>query len=271
MSHAPAKRPVSSRHRIDLFVMFALPLFSFILALVFHTNFLISTILFFGLPSIYLSVRNSRVILKTSIFAFLFSVPLTFILDYLLVRDSAWYIVRSAFPFRLFEAIAVDQFFWGFLCIYFIISMYEYFFDRRSAFPKERLVSKPTLIFGLIASFIAFMMIGMILVKASIPVIPYAYAFFGVTIVIIPLILFLWHFPHFYMRFIKITIYFFLLSILVEYVGLSLHHWIFPGFHYIWKIDYLGFSIPIEEFIFYFILSTPGLLAYYEYLDDDRK
>ena len=72
-------------------------------------------------------------------------------------------------------------------------------------------------------------------------------------------------------RFIKVTAYFLVLALLVEYVGLRLDHWNFPGLHYIWKINYLGHHIPIEELLFYFILSTPGILSYYEFLDDDRR
>lgn len=265
------KRLIKSHHRIDVLMMFVLPLFAFVLAFVFRTNLLTSTILFFGLPSIYLSIKNYRAIVKTSIFAFLLSVPATFIIDYLMVRDGAWYIVGSVFPFRLFNVVVIEQFIFSYLWTYVMVSMYEYFFDRNAPFQKERFVSKKMLCFILVVLLIAFFMIGLLLVKASMVVIPYIYILFGITFIFIPLVLFLWHFPHFYRRFLNITLYFFFFAFLVEYVGLSLHQWIFPGFHYIWKIKYLGFSLPIEEVLFYFILSTPGILTYYEYFDDDRK
>lgn len=252
-------------------ILIALPLFSFVLILIFRLNFLVSTLLFFGLPSLYLSIKNPQTFLKTSIFSFLFSVPLTFILDYLLVKDNAWYIVSSSFPSRLFGTVALDQFFWTFLCIYFIISTYEYFFDRKSPRRKDFLVSKSTLVFGLSLFFLAFLLIGAILTKTQIPPLPYAYGFFGIVIIIIPLILFLSHFPLFFFRFLKITLYFFILSLLVEYAGTSLNQWVFPGSHYLFTVPYFGVNIPFEEVLFYFILSAPALLTYYEYLDDDRK
>lgn len=251
--------------------MIILPIFAFISILYFQTNLLISIILFFGLPSIYLSTNNPRAIVKTAIFTFLVSIPLTFIFDYLLVKDNAWYIVTTVFPFRLFDVVTLEQFFFTFLCIYFMISVYEHFFDRKTSFRKDQIISRRMLIFGLISFTAAFTLIGIILINNSTNIIPYAYAFLGMILGVIPVFLFLWHFPNFIWRFIKITVYFFIISLLMEYAGLKLNQWIFPGLHYIWTFKYFGFRIPVEEVMFYFILSTPGLLTYYEYLDDDRK
>jgi len=252
-------------------MMIALPLFSFVIALVFRTNFLLSILLFFGLPSLYLSIRNPRTITKTSIFSFLLSIPATFIFDYLLVRDNAWYIVSTIFPFRLFQVVVLEQFIFSFLWILFIITIYESFFDRKIPFQKKRLISKSMLIFGLTAVIAVFMLIGVIFINPQITIISYSYAFLGTVFFIIPLLLFLWYFPHLFRRFMAITIYFFLFSLLVEFAGLNLNYWIFPGSHYLWTIRYFGVRIPIEEVLFYFVVSTPGILAYYEYLDDDRK
>jgi len=254
-----------------LLFLLIFPIISITLSLIFQVNFITSVILFFGLPSLYLSIKNPRIIIKTSIFSFLFSVPLTFIFDYLLVQDNAWYIVQTIFPFRLLGVVAIEQFTFSFLWIFFVISMYENFFDRKTVLKRERIISRPMLLFGLLAILASFILMGLILVGSPAIVVPFAYAIFGLIVGIIPISLFLLHFPGFFLRFIKITIYFFLLSLLVEYVGLNLNQWTFPGQHYLWKIESLGFSFPIEEVVFYFILSTPGLLVYYEYLDDDRR
>ena len=127
------------------------------------------------------------------------------------------------------------------------------------------------LIFTLFISLFTLVMITLIFKDASLVVIPYAYVILGVTVGLVPLLLFLRHFPHFYLRFLLITLYFIFVSILVEYAGLELNQWTFPGSHYLWQFNFFGYRIPVEEFIFYFVLSTPAFLAYYEYLDDDRK
>ena len=257
-------------HR-DVFALIALPILSFILSLIFRTNLLISSFLFFGLPSVYLSLRNHRPILKTLIFSFLLSVPLTFILDYLLVKDKAWYIVGTVFPYRLFGVVAIEQFFFGFFWIYFLISLYEFMFDRHTTPPRDHLISKRLILFSLLAFAVAFTMVLLIKQNAAVVVIPYAYLVLGVFLGIIPISVFLIYYPRLFFRFLKVTLYFFILAILMEYVGLTLHQWVFPGTHYVFKVNLLGFSIPIEEIFYYFILSTPGILTYYEFLSDDQK
>lgn len=257
--------------KLDIFLLTALPLLSTLLSIIFKTTLFVSCLLFFGIPSLYLTYRNPRIALKTCIFALIFSLPLTFIFDYLLVMDKAWYIVSSILPSRLFGVVAVEQFVFGTLCIYFIIYFYESFFDRKNTLKRDRPLPKLLLIFALGAFAIVSLMILMIFVNSPTIVIPYAYAFLGITIGVVPLIIFLYHFPHLISRFLKVTVYFLLTALLVEYVGLTLNQWIFPGVHYLWKINYLGFPIPIEELFFYFVLSTPGVLVYYEFFDDDRK
>lgn len=257
--------------KLDLFLLIAFPILSSILSIIFKTNLFISCLLFFGVPSIYLTFRNPRIAFKTGVFALIFSLPLTFIFDYLLVLDKAWYIVSSIFPFRLFGVVAIEQFVFGSLCIYLMIYFYESFFDRKISFKRDRILPKLLLIFALGAFAVVSIILLLIFMNSPLIVIPYAYAFLGLTIGVIPLVLFLYHFPHLISRFSKVTVYFLLTALLVEYVGLTLNQWIFPGVHYLWKINYLGFPIPIEELLFYFILSTPGVLVYYEFFDDDRK
>jgi hypothetical protein len=58
---------------------------------------------------------------------------------------------------------------------------------------------------------------------------------------------------------------------MVEYIGLKLGHWNFPGEHFIGFANFFGFVIPYEEILFYFILFAPGVLVYYEFFDDDCK
>lgn len=262
---------LSSPTKQDIFFLTLFPILSAVLSLNFKTNFLLSSLLFFGTPSLYLSAKNPRIVLKTSIFSLLFSVPFTFIFDYLLVMDNAWHIVTTMFPYRLFSIVALEQFVFSFTCVYFIISSYECFFDRKNRYTKNRPLPQLMRIFAIVILLVVFLMVGLIMTNPSVLIIPYAYMILGVTVCIIPVSIFLRRYPHLFIRFAKITIYFLLLALLVEYVGLSLNHWTFPGQNYLSKLNYFGFNLPIEEFIFYFVVSTPGILSYYEFFDDDRK
>lgn len=152
-----------------------------------------------------------------------------------------------------------------------MVYLYESFFDRKISFKRDYVLPKLLLMFALGTFTIVSLMLLLIFMNSPLIVIPYAYAFLGISIGVIPLVIFLYHFPHLINRFSKVTVYFLLIALLVEYVGLTLNQWIFPGDNYLWKINYLGFQIPIEELLFYFVLSTPGVLVYYEFFDDDRK
>ncbi len=255
----------------DLLILIIFPVLSTAISLALKTNFLVTSLLFFAVPSLYFAARNPRIFLKTSIFSLIFSVPITFIFDYLLVVDNAWHIVTTVFPYRLFNVVALEQFVFSFFCIYFMISVYEQFFDRKNRYSKNKPLPQLMRIFAAVTFLIVSIIIGLIFTKPSLLIIPYAYTILGVTICAIPAVMFLHRYPHLFIRFVKIAIYFLLLALLVEYVGLKLNHWNFPGQNYLSKINFFGFSIPLEEFLFYFVLSTPGVLSYYEFFDDDRK
>ena len=112
-----------------LITIILLPIIASFLVIIFHLNFLVSSILYFAPPALYLLSKQQKQISKIIIFSSLISLPLTFILDYLITKDLGWYIVKSIFPIRLFHQVALEQFVWGFLYTVLVISFYEYFLD----------------------------------------------------------------------------------------------------------------------------------------------
>lgn len=268
--------------KIDLVILILLPILTVLISLAFKTNFLISTLLFFGLPSIWLSFRHKGAIKKSFLFSILFTVPLVFIVDYIMVVSKGWYIIDTVFSFRLFKLIALEQFIWGILFCYFLIMFYEYFLDRpekKSIFeflkltrPKSKgAINKAMedLSWFLFLCLLIFFII--LTIEPQILKIHFPYLILGTIIILIPLTLFLFKFPNFWLRFIKATLYFAYLAVIVEFIGIKLHHWIFPGTEFLGLIPFFGFIIPFEEYFFYFTLGAAGFLAYYEFFDDDRK
>lgn len=252
------------------------------ISLLIKANFLISTLLIFGLPSIYISYRDKNLVKKSVAFAFLLTVPFTFLFDYLITVDKGWHIVNYIFNFRLLGVVAIEQFIWTFLWAFQIIIFYEYFLDKQKKINllaliskllgrKNAFISKRMKLFSLIL-FAALLIIAVFIsVNPSGLRINYAYFWLGLIFAVIPLLIFLTKFPNFWLKFSKITAYFVLLAVMVEFVGLKLNHWVFPGNHYLGMIGFFGYRIPLEEFFLYFLISTPALLSYYEFLDDDRK
>lgn len=264
--------------QFDLLALIFIPIAVALFSIMFKTGFLLSTVLFFGIPSIYLSLKNKKAIKKSFLFSALFSIPFTLILDYLISVDDGWQIITTLFPIKLFGIVALEQFIWAFLWVFYIIMFYEYFLDKKekksilSLFkrnksvitPKMKVFSKFIYLVLLIFSFLAIF-------YPSILVISYSYVILGTILGVIPLTMFLLYFPNFLDRFLKMTVYFLLVAILVEYVGLQLNHWDFPGDNFLGKLLFFGHLIPFEEVFIYFILSTGGVLSYYEFFEDDLR
>ena len=267
---------------IDLALLLVIATLATLFSLFFRASFFVSTLLFFGFPSLYLSFKNRKAVKKSALFAFLISFPLTFIFDYLISVDRGWYIVGTLLNFRLFGIVAVEQFVWSFFWINYIILFYEYFLNRHkkksffyyllSLFKKKGGVVSKRMEFLSLFLFIVFLaFVSLVFINPLFLRIGYAYFWLGLVFGIIPLSIFLIKFPNFLLRFSKITAYFFVLAVIVEYVGLKLNHWTFPGNHYLGILNFFGFKIPFEEVFLYFLVSTPAILAYYEFFDDDRK
>jgi len=115
--------------KLDIILLGTLPIAAAIVSLIFKTNLLVSTMLFFGLPSAWLSYRTKSAIKKTAIFAAIFSILMTPMLDYVAVVNGVW-VVSTVFPVKLFGTTPAEQFIWGFFFVYFLVIFYEHFFDK---------------------------------------------------------------------------------------------------------------------------------------------
>lgn len=266
--------------KIDLIILILLPIFSLVISVVFQTNFLISTLLFFGLPAIWLSYRHQVAIKKSFWFSILFSVPLVFIVDYIMVVSNGWYIVGTVFSFRLFNVIAIEQFIWGIIFFYFLIMFYEYFLDRperKTLFEllglrrNKDAVKKPMEDLAWFLFLCLLIFFSMVSMEPDVLKINYPYLVLGVIIILIPLSLFLFKFPNFFWRYLKMTLYFAYFAVLVEFIGIKLNHWVFPGAEFLGLLPFFGSHIPFEEYFFYFLLGAAGVVTYYEFFDDDHK
>ena len=108
--------------KIDFILLITFPILASIISLTLNVNFFYGTLLFFGVPSLYLSIRNKKVALKTFLFSLIFAAPLALISDYIASISGTWLIETSALlGFRFFGIVSPEGVIWGFFYIYFVI------------------------------------------------------------------------------------------------------------------------------------------------------
>jgi len=254
--------------RLDIVLLIVFPLASIFLSLQFGLNYLYSTLLFYGLPAAWLSIRTPRRVTKVLIFSLILAVPLAIFADYISIVSKAWIIPQTAFGFRVLGVVPVEDFILSFLSYYSIVIFYEHFLDKG----KPEVIDKRMkyLILPLLACLLGFFVI--LLVSPQSLAIRYAYLWFGLILAIVPITAVLYQFPKLLSKYLKTAAYFMPVAMLNEFVALRLRHWVFPsnGYFVGW-VKILGYSMPFEEFFFWIILSTIAILSFYEFFDDDRK
>lgn len=252
--------------KLDIFLLILFPLLSVFLSLTFKTNLLVSTILFYGLPATWLSIRNPKSITKTFIFSLILIFPFGAIVDYIATINGSWVVPTTVFSFRLFNIVPIENLIFGFILIYSTIIFYEHFHDKGKN--KTTNILK-WLLSILISISIVFCLIY--LLKPQLFIFKYAYFWLGIFLLLIPCLSFISFFPKLLSKYIKTTIYFFGLSLIFELTALQLGQWTFSGNNFVFWIKIYNFTFPFEELFFYMIMFNIAVLSYYEFFDDDRK
>lgn len=258
---------------IDIVILFLLTAVAVIVSVIFETSFLISILLFFAIPSLWLTVRNIRkttILKKAAKFSLVLGIPMATVVDYIAVVNKQWFIPESFFSYRLFDVVVVEQYIFTLLIFYYIVLFYEHFLDR-----GENHGSAPGLkILGSVYWGVLLVVIVTIIVFPGTLSFPYAYTIMGFVVGVIPLIIFFVRYnrPILYKKFVIAGAYFFVVLTAFELVAIELGQWVFPKEgDFIGSVTLFGYTFPFEEFFLWLILFTVGLLSYYEYFSDDRK
>src|SRR5690242_14110983 len=112
--------------KLDIILLVLFPIFSAILSLIINANYLTSILLFFGLPSLWLSYRTPHVIKRTAIYSAIYAIPFGIVIDYIVSIDGGWYVPNSLFPMIL-KVIPAEDLIFGVLLVYAIIMFFEHF------------------------------------------------------------------------------------------------------------------------------------------------
>jgi len=258
----------SGKCSFDLIILAFFVVLASFTTVLFRTNFLISTLLFFGLPAFYLSYRRKGLVKKSALFSLLFTIPLTTFLDYMAVLDRSWFVPVTVFGSRLFGVVPYEDFIWAFFFVYLIVIFYEYFLDHgeeKDRLPKN-IVYMVLLFNSLLAIF--FLILG---INPEMLHIEFFYLKGGIVVALTPLILVLSFFPALRKKCFATVAYFSPLFLFFELSGLYANQWEFNEGKFVGLVGISRLRFPIEELVFWIILGSVWILSYYEYFADDRN
>jgi len=252
----------------DLIILLIWPILASIISFKLRTNSFMSIILFLTIPGIYLSFRAKQHIKKTAIFSLIVAIPLMIIIDYIASITKQWAIPNSILPVRLFGIVTIEAVTWAVFLAYFIIMFYKHFLDKSTTKKLLHQKMRYAIIILLILS-ILFLII--LFTKPSLMNIEYSYLIIGILLILIPIIVELFTHPHLVSNFFKAASYFFYLTLIYEITALKLGWWYFPLSKFIGWVEMLGVRFPLEEFVFWFMLTAMGCLTYYKTFGEDQK
>lgn len=250
-----------------IFIFFLLwPLLAAWVSFTYKVNAFISPLLFFGIPSILLSVLKKTYV-KKSFFATLLMFPFAIIADYIAEKTRAWVwpLPHSVFPFKIFTYVPVESVIWAFLQIYFVVIFFQFFFGKAMIKSPKRTKSA---IYAAISIIFAFLIA--LFFFPNFLNIPYWYFIFG-CIFLVPVILEDLRYPKVFSRISHVLLYFFYVNFSYEITALKLGWWAFPIKEYIGHVSFLGVTFPFEEFFFWILLSALVILSYYEYFLNNER
>lgn len=233
-----------------------------------QVNYLVWVLLFYAVPILYLAFRKPCVIkpaiMPALVFGFLFGLSF----EYLNEIGGTWiFPLQHLFlaPNLFFDLIPGEVMLWYFLWAFFVVEYYEYFIDRPTSctFSYRRIGIALALGFFALAIIVFFeYWLGKSIV------LPFAYLITGLAALIPLVFLFIRRkklFPKLALTIPFLTLFF----LIMEYVALAGNYWQFTG-EYIFAIPYFGYLLPIEELIFWIILSPAVIAGYHElFLDDE--
>lgn len=259
---------MKAKRKALLIYIFINPLFTFVLSQVFRLNFITNLVLYYVLPAIALMyLTNRATILKAALFALVSGVLIGLALDYIFTFSGSWWVNDTIFNFRFLNIVPAEDILWGFLNIFLVVLFYEVFLEmdrNQNRNPKQHYMWALALITLTIFS-LAYVFDPQLLN------IPHFYIYGGITLLIIPSIIFFIRFKKPVKKIFITALYFFYLSLLFELGAVNLGHWGFYADNYLMTMTLGNIRVPFEELFFYVTILASSMLVYYEYFFDDRK
>ena len=236
------------------------------MSLVLKLNLIGSILVFYFIPSLFLSIRIKAEIGKASIFSLL-GIPAYILIETVGNVSNAW-TVPTLFPFKLFGS-SIEGALWGFFAIYLAVMFYEYFIDHHIT---KKLYGKNFKYFMILVLALFSIFILSLFGFPNFLRIPYAYSIIGLVFILIPILLELFSHHKFFTKFFIAAAYFFYFNFIYEITALTLRWGYFPvNGQFIGWIDLFGLMFPFEELFFFIMISVMAILSLFEFFDEDHK
>jgi len=256
---------MDKKKRSNIFRIIALLIYvvlSSVATLFLKLNYFFSLLLVIGIPSIvnffWLKRSRKKVFVFSIISLFLFAIPVE-----LTCRLTNTWDTQTIFP-RLFGIIPIENLIFAFLNFLWVLSFYEYFIDKdtQSKIPSKFMI--------LVSIYLVAFFIVMITYSINPLTVSFSYSTMALIVLIIPeFILFIFH-PHVLKKIILPLLVFAFIFFIYEVSALQAGNWWWPG-EYLYTIDMFGKKFPLDDVVFWYILSTPALIIGYETFEDDGK
>lgn len=259
---------MKAQRKILLIYIFLNPLLTFVLSQIFKLNFLSTLVFYYVLPSLFLiTLTDKKTVIKAALFSFVSGVLIGLALDYIFTYSGSWWVNDTVFNFRFLNIVPIEDILWGFLNIFLVVMFYEVFLEmdaRQNRNPKQHYMWALALITLTLFS-LAYILNPQLLN------IPHFYIYGGVTLLIIPSLIFFIRFKRPVKKIFLTALYFFYLSLLFELGAVNLGHWGFYADNYLMVLTIGNIRVPFEELFFYVTILASSMLVYYEYFFDDRR
>lgn len=252
--------------KTDILVLVLINIFAIIVSFLFNTSFLASTLLFLGLPSLYLCIKEKKSLIKVLIAAASFGLLFGFCFDFIAELNNAWSWNGNLLFGKIAGVVQADVMVWFFLWILHVFIFYEHFIDRKKLRSLISQRGKWSFVVGLICVSIV------LLLNNYFPDILIGHkAYLALCLVaVIPFVIIIIKKPNIIWHSVHIIPYFLFVYLAHEITALKLSQWAFNG-DYIGWVNMFNISFPIEEMFFWIILSSLVGAVYYELVYDNSR
>jgi hypothetical protein len=211
---------------------------------------------------LYLGFREQKNWKKLVLGSLIFGCIFGFALSFFAESTGAWTTNSYIFNFRFFGVNTLEEVLGQGLMAFYTFLFYEHFLDDE----KERRLNKKYLwgfVIGIIGS---LFLVSYYLLHGPVSL-PYAYIW-PATIALIPTIVMVIRHPSLLTKLALLSLFSLFLWFLMECLAVSYNYWSYPG-EYLGWVQFLSVRFPVEELIFWMLLYSPTIVAYYEATIDD--
>ncbi len=228
---------------------------------------LLTAILFSVVPAVYFW-RHEKMCRSTLLSIAAFSLAATFLWEAIAYANGIWYEL-SSFGVRVMGQFPVETLFWHFAYVVMLVTAYEYFFDDRKSQPI-RWDYKTKWLSVFVGGTLIFSLVYLLALRTF--YIPHAYAVMligtAMSLAIAAAISHQYSWAIF-KKSLGFALFMLPIAVIHEFVSLLNVHWVFANTsQYIHTIVLFGETVPVEKFVFLFLIPFWIVSVYELYLDD---